>query len=691
MKKLILMCILSNFFAFAQIGIGTTTPNGALDINSSTNGVVVPNVALTSRIVAAPIVNPNGGGAPLSGTLIWNTATTGTAPNNVTPGFYYWDGSTWVAIAGDGGKYWTLNGNSGTTGSNYIGTSDASSLKLSTNATERVRVLSGTGQVVINNTGAPFTNDRLSVYNTTATDNAIAAYSTSTGTGVYAQNTGTGYGIYGVSASSGYGVTGTNNSTGIGVFGSNSSTGYGVYGQNTSSTGYGVYGYQGSSGFGVRGYNASTGIGVYGTSAGGSFSTGAGVYGNANSSNGIGIYGTSSGTNGTGIFGYETATGGDGVYGEATQTGRFGVWGVNNNASGVGARGSSSGTTGIGVIGITSSATGTNIGVLGQSASNTGFGISGANTNSSGTGLIVSGNNTTQFYLGTGSGASMTGTNIGTLSLGTSTASGNGVIGVGNNLNSTIYSPSTGAGMVGIGTQFGAIGFATTYVNTNGSNNSISNGVNASAGGYFEVLNGGIAQTWSYVGVKDNSGTNRKIIGNGTVNTIVKDLEGKYVALSSPEAPENLFQDYGTGKLKNGKAHISIDPIFAKNIAVNDKHPLRVFVQLEGDCEGVYVSKKNQNGFDVTELKNGLSNTSFTYSIIANRADEINQDGTKAKYSDERFVNAPGPITKTKSELTRQTSNINNISFEIDKKANDTVNQSAEIIIKNRPVKEIRK
>ena len=104
----------------------------------------------------------------------------------------------------------------------------------------------------------------------------------------------------------------------------------------------------------------------------------------------------------------------------------------------------------------------------------------------------------------------------------------------------------------------------------------------------------------------------RKIEGVGTVNTTVEDVNGNLVVLSCPEAPENLFQDYGQAQLVNGKAHINIDPTFAKNITVNEKHPLRVFVQLEGDCKGVYVENKTRNGFDVVELAGGNSNVKFS-------------------------------------------------------------------------------
>jgi hypothetical protein len=137
---------------------------------------------------------------------------------------------------------------------------------------------------------------------------------------------------------------------------------------------------------------------------------------------------------------------------------------------------------------------------------------------------------------------------------------------------------------------------------------------------------------------------NRKIVGNGTVNTIVKNTNNDAVMLSAPEAPENLFQDYGTGTLSSGKASIKLDPDFVKNIAVDSKHPLRVFVQLEGDCKGVYVANKTQNGFDVIELNGGSSNVAFTWTVTANRADETRPDGFVLKYSQERFTKAPKPL-----------------------------------------------
>ena len=87
--------------------------------------------------------------------------------------------------------------------------------------------------------------------------------------------------------------------------------------------------------------------------------------------------------------------------------------------------------------------------------------------------------------------------------------------------------------------------------------------------------------------------------------------------------------------------HINIDPVFLKNVAINDKHPLRVFIQLEGDCNGVYVTDKSKTGFDVVELQKGNSNVSFQWHIVCNRANEDLGNGKISHNEDARFEQAP--------------------------------------------------
>lgn len=78
----------------AQTGIGTNTPNASakLEVASINQGFLPPRIALTATNASSPVTSP------ATGLLVYNTATTGTAPNNVAPGYYYWNGSAWVAI-----------------------------------------------------------------------------------------------------------------------------------------------------------------------------------------------------------------------------------------------------------------------------------------------------------------------------------------------------------------------------------------------------------------------------------------------------------------------------------------------------------------------------------------------------------------------------------------------------------------
>jgi hypothetical protein len=81
----------------AQTGIGTTTPSPSakLEVFSTNQGFLPPRIALTATNAASPVTSP------ATGLLVYNTATTGTAPNNVAPGYYFWNGTAWVAILGN--------------------------------------------------------------------------------------------------------------------------------------------------------------------------------------------------------------------------------------------------------------------------------------------------------------------------------------------------------------------------------------------------------------------------------------------------------------------------------------------------------------------------------------------------------------------------------------------------------------
>lgn len=159
------------------------------------------------------------------------------------------------------------------------------------------------------------------------------------------------------------------------------------------------------------------------------------------------------------------------------------------------------------------------------------------------------------------------------------------------------------------------------------------------SGGYFSA--GSSAYAW--VGA-NFSGTNYKITGTGTVATIVETPGKDKVSMFCSESPEILLTDYGTGTLIHGKCHIPLDPVFTNNIIVNDHHPMKVFVQLEGDCKGVFVTNKTSRGFDIVELQDGQSNVAFSWSVVANRCDETDSEGNLvSKNAGVRFPKSPSP------------------------------------------------
>ncbi|BCY28413.1 tail fiber domain-containing protein [Flavobacterium okayamense] len=141
MKKILLLTLL--FFScliFSQVGIGTTAPQGALDVSSNTDGLLIPRISLSATNVATVIT-------PTTSELVYNTNTSAVGPNQVTPGFYYWNGTLWVRL-NTASNDWALTGNSGTTaGTNFIGTTDAQDLRFKTNGINRMNISNTNGQI----------------------------------------------------------------------------------------------------------------------------------------------------------------------------------------------------------------------------------------------------------------------------------------------------------------------------------------------------------------------------------------------------------------------------------------------------------------------------------------------------------------------------------------------------------------
>jgi hypothetical protein len=135
MRKLFFLLVFLSFCSqvFSQTVVITddatyTTGNASsvLDVKSVLKGFLAPRMTQAQRIAIA---------TPADGLLVYQT--------DATKGFYYYNGTTtaWVLLTASAGTNWSLAGNAGTNSStNYLGTTDAVSLRMRTNATQRVLV-----------------------------------------------------------------------------------------------------------------------------------------------------------------------------------------------------------------------------------------------------------------------------------------------------------------------------------------------------------------------------------------------------------------------------------------------------------------------------------------------------------------------------------------------------------------------
>jgi hypothetical protein len=117
MKNITLIAglLLFSYTLFSQVGIGTTAPTGALEVSAvlpspSTQmaGFVPPTVSLSATnstlttTGGISVVNADTGGVPTIGTLVYNRNTSAPGANQVTPGYYYYNGSNWEKMITSG-------------------------------------------------------------------------------------------------------------------------------------------------------------------------------------------------------------------------------------------------------------------------------------------------------------------------------------------------------------------------------------------------------------------------------------------------------------------------------------------------------------------------------------------------------------------------------------------------------------
>jgi hypothetical protein len=186
-------------------------------------------------------------------------------------------------------------------------------------------------------------------------------------------------------------------------------------------------------------------------------------------------------------------------------------------------------------------------------------------------------------------------------------AVGSGVIGVSGTFGPAPQIVPNVAGVVGTADQHpGVIGTSNALIGVYG----------------FSASNGGV------VGQSGNPNSfggfffgNVHITGTLTADggkaAVVPFPDGSKRVLYSMESPELWFEDFGTAKLKNGRAVVKLDANFASVI----KRGYLVFLTPEGDCRGLSVRRKRAANFEVRELAGGKSSVAFSYRIVGRRKD----------------------------------------------------------------------
>ncbi len=489
-----LLIIVNN--SYSQIGIGTTAPDGALDVTSTSDGLLIPRVALTISTSALPLT------APTVSELVYNTATIA----DVTPGYYYWNGTIWVRLAsGTATNDWSITGNTGIVdGTNFIGTAAATNVDVAfrrnnfaagkiglTSTSFGVGALTagaasnssafGTNALSIN-TGA----NNVAVGNGSLASNTSGSNNVAVGTGTLAanltgiQNTGVGHNALlsntgNASTAVGQDALRTNttgiNGTAVGfealrgnLTGSNlTAVGFQALRNNTASNNTGV-GFQALSLNTLGSSNTAVGHLASYTNSSGNNNTSLGLaalqlntIGSDNTALGHSVLGRVIGSRNTSI-GFESAFA-SGTFSNTTAVGwhalfsntvnestAVGYQALNNNATGIG-------NTGVGFSVLNNNATGANNTALGNQA---GFGITLSNNTLIGytAGQFSTGANNTAVGSNTlkANGASANSVAIGFNALTANTAASNTAVGF-----SALSTNVTGTGNVAIGNQAGSL------------------------------------------------------------------------------------------------------------------------------------------------------------------------------------------------------------------------------------------
>jgi hypothetical protein len=275
-----------------------------------------------------------------------------------------------------------------------------------------------------------------------------------------------------------------------------------------------------------------------------------------------------------------------------------------NNSGGIGIVCNAAGSSGIGMEGNALGSSGTGVqgkgatGVTGTASLPSGIGVEGIGGNGTG-GIGVVGSGDSLGVSGVAVGKSITGQSL----IGSR-------VGVWGDTNQTT---SGAAGLAG--TADDALGLRVENNSPSGfPTASVVNNETGTANLPVFVAAGFVGGTFRFCEID----TNANLSCEGSISAAVAVNNGRQqVALHPVEAPQNWFEDFGSGRLANGAATVTLDPTFMQTVTTTSEY--HVFLTPEGDCRGLYVDRKTASGFEVHEIGGGQSNVAFAYRIVAVR------------------------------------------------------------------------
>jgi hypothetical protein len=329
------------------------------------------------------------------------------------------------------------------------------------------------------------------------------------------------------------------------------------------------------------------------------------------------------------VLGQTSSASGYGVTGTSPNVGvlgsssvGYGVEGSSTASSGVvaGVVGTAASSSGVGVMGIESSASGESAtGVEGIASSSSGYGVTGTSANVG--------------VYGSTSGTNPTNYGVEGFATWTSGAFEDFGAGVYGNMTGSSTTGAGSAGVWGDTNQASSDDFGLYFFAVEGSAEDSVAGYFVNNSNEFSTLslrNEGTGGTDAKVLVAEGRSGKCSMDTGGNVNCTGKvgadapaDDGSRRVSLYAVQSPENWFEDFGSGVLRNGAMTVPLDPTFAST--VNTAIDYHVFLTPRGECAGLYVANLTPSGFEVRELHHGSTNVAFDYRIVAKRAGYENQ------------------------------------------------------------------